>query len=247
MRSGGRPFSPSEGLELMTFMEESGVFDAGFSWSSFTWCNERRGRARIWKRLDRLLVNGDWREPVSVVHLARHPSDHTPLKISFKTRVDSKSRPFRFSNVWTSKTSLLDVIWGAWPLEAGGSPLRTVCTKLLHTRRVIQEWNKEVFGNILDAARRAEVEIGVAEERAEREDSKEAQLELRKAQAELRQALSLEERFWSQKQRRVQGAMHRIKTMSGEWLEEESDIAAEAVRYFEELFSGSEMASTELV
>ena len=60
-------------------------------------------------------------------------------------------------------------------------------------------WNKGVFGNVLDAARRAEVEVGVAEERAEREDSEETQLELRKAHAEFRQALLVEGRFWSQK------------------------------------------------
>ena len=48
-----------EGIELLAFMEEAKVFDAGFSRSSFTWCNNRKGRARIWKRLDRLLINGE--------------------------------------------------------------------------------------------------------------------------------------------------------------------------------------------
>ena len=68
------------------FMEEAGVFDAGFSGSSFIWSNNRRGRARICKRLDRLLINEECLNVVSaisVVHLARHPSDHSPLRISF--------------------------------------------------------------------------------------------------------------------------------------------------------------------
>lgn len=46
-KRGGRPFSMSEGFEFLTFMEEAEIFDAGFSGSSFTWCNNRRGRARI--------------------------------------------------------------------------------------------------------------------------------------------------------------------------------------------------------
>ena len=116
-KRGGRPFHGSEGLELMTFMEEAEVFDVRLSGSSFTWCNNRHGRAQIWKRLDRLLVNGECSElpsNVSVTHLTRHLSDHAPLKISFKTRVDSKPRPLRFSNIWTLKNALLDVIRGVW-------------------------------------------------------------------------------------------------------------------------------------
>ena len=40
-----------------------------------------------------------------------------------------------------------------------GSPLRILCSKLLATWRGIQEWNKQSFGNIFDAA--WEVEAGV--------------------------------------------------------------------------------------
>ena len=43
----------------MSFMEEAEVFDVEFSGASFTWSNNRRGRARISKRLDRFLINGD--------------------------------------------------------------------------------------------------------------------------------------------------------------------------------------------
>ena len=125
-KQGGRPFNNFEGLEMMTFMEEAGVFDVGFFGSSFTWCNNRRGTARLWKKLDRLLINGDcsmMSSSISVVHLARHPPDHAPLKISFVFRLDNKPYLFHFLNVWTSKQSLLDVIRGAWQLDVSGSPL----------------------------------------------------------------------------------------------------------------------------
>ena len=109
----------------MSFMEEAEVYDVGFSESGFTWCNNRRGRARVWKRLDRLLVNGkcaSLSSSISVVHLARHPLDHTLLKITLATRQDNKPRPFRFLNVWTSQASLLEVIQNAWELAVNGSP-----------------------------------------------------------------------------------------------------------------------------
>ncbi|XP_071923162.1 uncharacterized protein [Coffea arabica] len=57
-KRGGQPFGINKGRELLSFMEEAAVFNAGFTGSTFTWCNNRKRRARIWKRLDRLLING---------------------------------------------------------------------------------------------------------------------------------------------------------------------------------------------
>lgn len=51
------------------------------------------------------------------------------------------------------------MIRGAWQLDASGSPLRLLCSKLLATRRAIQAWNKQEFGNVFDAVRRAEASV----------------------------------------------------------------------------------------
>ena len=136
----GRPCQPSQGLELSQFMGEAGVLDAGFSGSSFTWCNNRHGRARIWKRLDRLLLNNAClNDSTSMVvsHLVREPSDHGPLLLSFSTRLDNKSRTFRFLNVWTSKDSLLDVVKMVWQGDVSGSPFYRVRTKLKRVSHAI--------------------------------------------------------------------------------------------------------------
>nr|XP_027082456.1 uncharacterized protein LOC113704781 [Coffea arabica] len=217
-KRGGRPFAGSEGLELLSFMEGAELFDAGFSGSSFTWCNNRRGHTRIWKRLDRVLINGEFSESapsISVVHLARHPSDHAPLKISLTSRMDNRPRAFRFLNVWTSNPGLLDVIRQAWQAETSGSPLKILCSKLLRARRAIQGWNKGGFGNVFEVVKRAEANVLVAEARTEQDDSMEAQ------------------------QRRVQGAIHRVKDENGIWVEDDEGIANEAVRFFSNLFSAS--------
>ncbi|XP_027150236.1 uncharacterized protein LOC113771239 [Coffea eugenioides] len=146
-KRGGRPFGNTEGQELLSFMEEAAVFDMGFPGSSFTCCNNQRGRARIWKRLDRLLIN---KECATL-----------PLFIS----------------------------------EVGGLPLRILCSKLLATRRAIQEWNKNSFGNVFNAVRVAEENVLRAEFRVEHDDSEEAQIELSRVQTELRHALLIEEQF----------------------------------------------------
>ncbi|XP_071939206.1 uncharacterized protein [Coffea arabica] len=69
------------------------------------------------------------------------------------------------------------------------------------SRQVIQEWNKTSFMNVFDAVRAVEENVLCAESRVEHEDSKAAQIELNKAQTELRHAILIEEQFWSQKAR----------------------------------------------
>ncbi|XP_027120509.2 uncharacterized protein [Coffea arabica] len=262
-KKGGRPFAVSEGVDFLAFMQDAEVFDAGCSGSRFSWCNNRRGRARIWKRLDRLLMNGEMAEAVSVisvVHLARHPSDHAPLHVSFTSRLDNGARPFRFLNIWTTKPELLDVIRGAWVVDVHGSPLRVLCLKLQATRRAIQHWKNQKFGSVGNAVREAEnrlarIEGSVETSRLEEEDP----AELNMARADLSRALAVEEQFWRQKarvkwlgcgdrntrffhavvkQRRVQGAIHRVKDSNGSWVDRDEDIAQVAVEYFSNLFSG---------
>ena len=101
-KKGGRQLRLAEGLELSRFMYNGEVFDAGFTGSTFTWCNNRFGRARIGKRLDRMLINLaclDFSLSVSVSHLVRALSDHAPLLISFTLRINITSRSFRFLNI----------------------------------------------------------------------------------------------------------------------------------------------------
>ncbi|XP_071927455.1 uncharacterized protein [Coffea arabica] len=249
-------------------MEEAGVFDIGFSGASFTWSNNRRGRARVSKRLDRFLINGSCLEisdVISVIHLARHPSDHAPLKISFADQSDNKPRPFRFLNIWTTKPELLEVIRQAWNQDVVGSPLRVLCSKLLATRRAIQVWNKQHFGNIFDAVRSTELAVQRAEQVVDQNASEEFHVQLSKAQAELRHALSIEEQFWSQKarikwlakgdrnsryfhavvkQRRAQGRIHRIKNSNGIWVETNAEIVSEAITYFSDIFTTPTLQSS---
>ncbi|XP_027182299.1 uncharacterized protein LOC113780719 [Coffea eugenioides] len=148
-KKGGHPFAIAERADFMSFMKEAGFFDIGFSGPSFTWSNNRRGRARISKRLDRFLINGDCldrSDSISMLHLMTKPE-------------------------------LLDVIRQAWNQEVDGSPLRILCSKLLTTRRAIQAWNKKHFGNIFDAVRSAEDAVQWAEEAVDHDVSEECQVD----------------------------------------------------------------------
>ena len=54
---GGMPYNVNKSLEFINIIEACGIMDIGFSGQHYTWCNQRSGEARVWKRLDRAMVN----------------------------------------------------------------------------------------------------------------------------------------------------------------------------------------------
>nr|XP_027109303.1 uncharacterized protein LOC113729178 [Coffea arabica] len=228
-KRGGLPFRPSEVLDFLNFMSVAGVSDAGFSGSRYTWCNNRSGAARIWKRLDRLLLSGralELQHQVMVQHLVRDPSNHSPLLLSVVTRLDNKPMPFHFLNVWTTHHNLLGAIKDCWFQSISG-------------------------------ARRIEHEVVDAEMKYDLDPTDHLRCELYHARAQLRRALAIEEGFWRQKaqvkwlldgdrnskyfhslvaEKRRRAVIHRVRKTDGEWIEGEPQIGDIAVRFFQELF-----------
>nr|XP_027088617.1 uncharacterized protein LOC113709968 [Coffea arabica] len=259
-KRGGLPFRSFEGLNFLQFMAEAGVEDAGFSGSRFTWCYNRSGAARIWKLFDRLLMNGvalELRHQVTVQHLGRDPSDHSPLLLSVVTCLDDKPRPFRFLNFWTTHKDFLEVVRGCWAQPVSGSPMQLLALKLRAVKTALRQWSKVSFGDIFEVARSAEREVMEAETRYDLDTMELLRSDLHHARARLRYALNIEESFWQQKarvrwlrdgdrnskffhsvvaERRHRAVIHRVRGTDGEWIEEEVQIGEAAVRFFQELF-----------
>ncbi|XP_027152134.1 uncharacterized protein LOC113752202 [Coffea eugenioides] len=260
-KRGGLPFRPSEGSEFLNFMTMAGVCDAGFSGSRYTWCNNRSGTARIWKRLDRLLLCGRALElpyQIMVQHLGRDPSDHAPLLLSVDTKLDNKPKPFRFLNIWTTHPGLLGVIKDCWAQPVNGSPLQVLALKLRNVKNALKQWSRTTFGDIFQGARDAERMVTEAETAYDLDPTEQRRSELHHARARLRRALIVEEGFWKQKarvrwlsdgdrntkyfhslvtERRHRAVIHRIKDTAGEWIDEECQIGEAAVGFFKELFT----------
>ncbi|XP_027158564.1 uncharacterized protein LOC113760195 [Coffea eugenioides] len=260
-KRGGLPFRPSEGSDFLNFMALAGVSDAGFSGSRYTWCNNRFGTARIWKRLDRLLLCGRALElpyQFMVQHLGRDPSDHAPLLLSVDTRLDNKPRPFRFLNIWTTHPSLLGVIKDCWTHPVNGSPLQVLASKLRNVKNALKKWSRTTFGDIFEGARSAEHVVTEAEIAYDLDPTEQRQSELHHARARLRRALVVQEGFWRQKarvkwlsngdrntkyfhslvtERRRRAVIHRVRGTAGEWIEGECQIGEAAVGFFKEFFT----------
>ena len=57
---GGREYNINKSLEFIDVIASCGLLDMGYSGQPYTWCNHRKDGSRIWKRLDRGLVNDNW-------------------------------------------------------------------------------------------------------------------------------------------------------------------------------------------
>ena len=70
---GGLPYKMRKSIDFINVIEACGILDIGFSGQKFTWCNKRGINRRIWKRLDRAMVNDAWLDKMpqsTITHLS---------------------------------------------------------------------------------------------------------------------------------------------------------------------------------
>ncbi|VFQ73702.1 unnamed protein product [Cuscuta campestris] len=231
-----------------------------FLGSQFTWTG-KRGRGRVFRRLDRILLNESCMDSFPVLevrHLGRGLSDHRPLLVKAFPNNNLGPKPFRFLNVWCSHDSFKDLIACTWGQNYQGGGMRGLAVKLTVLKKALIKWNKEVFGNIFDEVSKAEERLLSAERTFENDDCEANVIECNLATALLQQAHKKEEAFWSQKANVrwiaqgdastaffhsfVKGRRNRLfisslKNDGGTLLSSQEEIAKAAVDHFTKVFS----------
>lgn len=187
--------------ESADFIHDACLLDLGFAGSPFTWCNNRSGVARIYKRLDRILVNQSWLSlnvstPVS--HLARIASDHAPLLLEVKKESKGPQKSFKFLNFWVR---LREVVQQAWDINVSGDPMRILILKLKQVKSALKMWSCERIGDIFSNLATAESEVNLIEEEVRECSSEENLLRLNKAKMNLIEASQNVAEYWHQKAR----------------------------------------------
>ncbi|KAL7247368.1 hypothetical protein ACSBR2_002308 [Camellia fascicularis] len=124
------------------------LMDLGCVGPRLTWTNNRKGWANTMVRLDRALCNTEWRTlfPEGYVrNLPRTYSDHSPLLIH--TQGTNPSNPpcnvFKFQAAWLSHEDFSTVIENNWPRQNNN-----LLGNLDFMTSALQDWNKNIFGNI---------------------------------------------------------------------------------------------------
>ncbi|KAK4707018.1 hypothetical protein R3W88_033432 [Solanum pinnatisectum] len=89
---GGNTYNMRKSMDFIGIIEACGLMDLGFNGPRFTWSNQRGINFRIWKRLDRAMVNDKWLQNMpqtTITHLPSVGSDHRPLLMEMNTRAYS--------------------------------------------------------------------------------------------------------------------------------------------------------------
>ncbi|KAK4717420.1 hypothetical protein R3W88_015758 [Solanum pinnatisectum] len=100
-KMGGCPYNMKKSLVFIGVIEACGLMDLGFNGPKFTWSNQRGIHFRIWKRLDRAMVNDRWLQDMphtNITHLPSVGSDHYPLLMEVNARSEDHIKYFKFLN-----------------------------------------------------------------------------------------------------------------------------------------------------
>lgn len=96
-KKGSIPYNMKKSLEFISVIDCCGLIDLGFSGYKFTWCNNMGLAFRIWKRLDRAMVNDKWFEAIpitTITHLSSTGFNHCSLVMEMSTKPDHGVRYF---------------------------------------------------------------------------------------------------------------------------------------------------------
>lgn len=138
---GGKPHRAYNSLDFIRTMEVGALVDIGCSGPRLTWCNNRRPRKRIWKRLDRIFINDNWAQMYNhnmVKHLTRTGSDHRPLLLKCYNDQNHHIKYFRFLNFWVKQPDFMEVVQQVWNTTIEGNHMWKLQSKLKLLRKKVQ-------------------------------------------------------------------------------------------------------------
>ncbi|EOX96782.1 Uncharacterized protein TCM_005953 [Theobroma cacao] len=193
-RLNGAPPHGGSMEDFVATLFDCGLIDAGFEGNSFTWTNNH-----MFQRLDRVVYNPEWAHCFSstrVQHLNRDGSDHCPLLISCATASQKGPSTFRFLHAWTKHHDFLPFVERSWQVPLNSSGLTAFWIKQQRLKRDLKWWNKQIFGDIFEKLKRAEIEVEKREKDFQQDPSSINRNLMNKAYAKLNRQLSIEELFW---------------------------------------------------
>nr|XP_029148269.1 uncharacterized protein LOC112742262 [Arachis hypogaea] len=257
----GGQFRLARAEQFAETLEDCGLFDMGAIGRRFTWYRKVKGGVQVAKKLDRAVINQDWRlmfpEAYTEV-LARLHSDHCPLftRCKMAKRATKGHRPFRFQAAWMTHPLFRNVVDTAWNR---GAPDVVKC--LLEVQKDATSFNKKVFGNIFVKKRELERLLNDVQITLESREDQQLRIKEQVLHQELNAVLLQEELLWYQKSReqwvrcgdrntkffhlqtvirRKRNKIHGLFLEDGSWATETTTLEMAANSFFQKLFSTRE-------
>lgn len=121
---------------------DTGLIDTPFDGPKFSWCSGRQGIHRIWARLDRILVNQNFKNEfpsASMSYLDRTSLDHCPMVLRCRGNSSLQfAQPFRFLLMWCFHKGFSPLVTQIWEKEVTGSPMVRLGRKLQTSKQALK-------------------------------------------------------------------------------------------------------------
>ncbi|XP_049406079.1 uncharacterized protein LOC125869665 [Solanum stenotomum] len=194
---------------------------------------------------------------MEVEHLSRTGSDHAPMFLTCGDRLSRHKKPFRFLKFWTENPSFIEVVRQNWCSNWAQNPFLEFKANIKNVKSVLTKWSKDNYGDIFKKLIIREDIVKIKEKLFEEVPTTENREVLQRAQAEVKRYLHFEEIFWQKKAgydwfengdkitkffhsmvkgRRKRLHLNRIRNSKGTWIEEEGEIATEAINFYNAQF-----------
>jgi hypothetical protein len=269
-KCGRRHQSERQMQGFRSVIDECGFIDLGFRGFPFTWCNNRRGSATTWLRLDRFMATNEWvlRFHTAVVHhLDSVVSDHKPIWLAphLTNGQQPRRRLFRFEDIWRDDPTCEPIITMAWVPRTRGSPMEQVQAKISRCSNKLKKWSRDHFGNVTKQLKEKSEQLQRAEESSAVGNGHDLVISIRK---EVQELLLREENMWRQRsrtswlkegdrntrffhskasQRRRRNSLVFLRLENGAIITDSEQIGRQFVDYYQELFTAAPLAGVDTI
>jgi len=132
--------------EFIDCLQQLEVDDLAYTRCFHTWrTNNQVGDDFVCKKLDRVMVNGDWFASLSntaVEFLERGVSDRSPALVTIAKLVSYGPKPFKYFNFWSDHQNFLQWIDEGWRVDVEGFSMFRLYTRLKSVKAVLKTKNK---------------------------------------------------------------------------------------------------------
>ncbi|KAG5567974.1 hypothetical protein H5410_065010 [Solanum commersonii] len=198
----GIPYNMNKSLEFIGVIEACGLIDLGYTGLPYTWCNQMDAEARVWKRLDRSMVNDKWLENLpqtTIENLSSVGSDHSPLLMEMIQTNQSHTKYFKFLHCWVENGNFMSIVQQCWDQVTTRDPMWKLHMKMKRLTSILSKWSKQEYGDIFTKVREFEESIRKSEEEFMTNNTEALRQKLHQMNATYIRYLKLEEAILQQK------------------------------------------------
>ncbi|XP_059294708.1 uncharacterized protein LOC132047721 [Lycium ferocissimum] len=128
----------------------------------YTWNNKQRDDKRVYSRIDRVLVNGDWLTtlPSSEVHFGNEGlMDHCPAMLNWEDGTQRTKPRFYYFNMWSQASDFQQKVRENWTKRIDGTKMFQLVGKLNRLKGTLRSINKRHFNEVEIKADKAKTEL----------------------------------------------------------------------------------------